>query len=249
MTKTRKLLLKRVYTAIFTALTFVATYIKIDFPIGGMIHLGNFVAIFVALLFGGTIGGIVGSLGMGLFDVLNGYPYTTFVRTFIVKFCFCFIIGSLLRLLLKKDKEYKKLPIMLASLFTIVGTFSLYLYIAKPTLIEEPGLFLLSSILMYVFAIFYIILIFFNNKISRLLRMVIIVSSIGILVNIILEFILRVFFLVIVGGSFDASLIASILKTPSAIVNGFITLVMIFVCFMPVYLATKNINKLNDLEG
>lgn len=247
MSKPKKLILKMVYIALFTALIFVATYVQINFSIGGMIHLGNFVAILVSLLFGGYIGGISASLGMGFYDVLNGYPYTTFVRTFIVKFCFCFIIGVLFRRLLKKEKEPNYLPLILTVLFFAVGSVSLYCYIFKPELIKEPLLFLLSAILMYIFMVFYLILMILRKKMPRMIKGVIISSSIGILINIIFEFILRVFFLFVLGSTFDAAILESTLKMPSAIFNGFITLIMIFITYMPLYLATKNINKLNDL--
>lgn len=237
-----------VYTALFTALIFVATFVNINFStIGGMIHLGNFIAILVSLLFGGFIGGISAALGMGLFDVFGGYPYTTIIRTLIVKFCFCFIIGTLFRIILKKEKKHKGLPFILTCLFFVVGNVSLYCYIFKPIEIKEPILFLLSAILMYIFMIFYIVLIFLWKKISKRTKGVVIASSIGILVNIILEFILRVALLVLFGGVFETAVLESTSKMPSTIFNGFITLIMIFITYMPVYMATKNINKLNDL--
>lgn len=248
MKKTRKLLLKMVYTALFIALTFAATYIKIDFSIGGMIHLGNFVAILAALLFGGLIGGISGSIGMGLYDIIYGYPYTTVIRTFIVKFCFCFIVGSLLRILLKKEKEYKILPLILSIIFFIIGSLSLFLYFTQPELLKEPLLFLLSAILMYVFSILFLVLLLIGHKIQKLLRLVILSSSIGVMVNVILEFILRTLFLVLVGENFHSAVVASILKTPSALVNSIITIMMVFIFFMPLYLSTRKINSLNDIE-
>lgn len=57
------------------ALVFVATLINIKLPIGqgGLIHLGNVPLFLFAILFGKKTGAIVGSFGMGLFDLMGGW--------------------------------------------------------------------------------------------------------------------------------------------------------------------------------
>ena len=66
----KKVLYNMVIIALFTALTFVGTYVQI--PLGtSKVHLGNFVCILAGLLCGGLVGGISGSLGMGLNDLLS----------------------------------------------------------------------------------------------------------------------------------------------------------------------------------
>lgn len=57
------------------ALVFVATLINIKLPIGqgGLIHLGNVPLFLFAILFGKKTGAIVGSFGMGLFDLMSGW--------------------------------------------------------------------------------------------------------------------------------------------------------------------------------
>lgn len=246
MKNSKKILIKMIYCAVFSTLTFVATYIKIDFPIGGMIHLGNFVAIIVSLLFGGNIGGLIGSIGMGLFDLINGYAITTVLRTFIVKFVFCFIIGHLFRKLIKSSSNAKFLPLIISGILLTLGTLSLIYYLTN---YKNESLFLFSSIFLYIFAIFFIVLFIIYFKTNRLLKQAIIASTIGIIVNIILEFGLRILLLVIFGATLEASYLEAIMKTPAAIINGIITLIMTFVCFMPIYLATRKINKLNDLTN
>ncbi len=237
-----------IYTALFTALTFAATYIKINFSIGGMIHLGNFVAILAALLFGGKIGGISGSLGMGLYDIINGYPYTTFIRTFIVKFCFCYIIGCLFRYLLKKEKEQYKVSIVLFIVSLIIASLSLTIYCVKPSFVKEPLIFIFTSILLFIFSLSFLILFLYKNKIGKWIQSMMISTSIGIMINVVLEFILRTFFFVLLGQDFHSSILTSILKTPSALINGVITILLVCIFYKPLYLATRKINLLNDIE-
>ena len=120
MSKNKKLLTKISIIAILTALCFAGTFVQIKMPSGDMIHLGNFVMIIAALLLGGLEGGFVGSFGMGLYDVIYyTQKPTTIFRTLILKFLIGFIVGSLFRLIIKKDLKAR--PI----LFTISG-FRIY---------------------------------------------------------------------------------------------------------------------------
>lgn len=76
--------LELVQIALFTALTFVFTWlINIRLPFvgtGGLIHLGNVPLFIGAMLFGKKLGAISGGVGMGLFDLLSGWaawaPFT-----------------------------------------------------------------------------------------------------------------------------------------------------------------------------
>ena len=87
------LLKKVVLVAIFSALCCAATYLQIRMPAGDFVHLGNFVMIIAALLLGGVEGGAVGSLGMGIYDLINYAGKTsTILRTFILKFIIGFIV-------------------------------------------------------------------------------------------------------------------------------------------------------------
>lgn len=73
--------------ALFAALTFLGTTIKIPVPTGGFIHLGNSIFLLAVLLIGYKKGALAGGLGFAIFDILNGYaieaPYFIF-ESFIV---------------------------------------------------------------------------------------------------------------------------------------------------------------------
>ncbi|MGP1569487.1 MAG: ECF transporter S component [Eubacteriales bacterium] len=72
-------------TAIFIALTFLATWlIKAQIPFfaakGGLVHLGNVPLFVAAMVYGRKTGAIAGAFGMALFDLMGGWflwaPFT-----------------------------------------------------------------------------------------------------------------------------------------------------------------------------
>ncbi len=76
-----------VITAVFIAMTFVATMcINIRLPIaanGGLIHIGDIPVFIAAVIFGRKTGMYAAAFGMGLFDLLSGWavwaPFTFFI--------------------------------------------------------------------------------------------------------------------------------------------------------------------------
>jgi len=108
-----KTLLTLILTSVFSALSFVLTMFNIPLPIGGMIHLGNFVCILAGLLFGPVVGGISGSLGMGLYDIVMGYNPTSYIRTFICKFVMGFVAGLIYH-------NYKNNKVVIKTLVSVV---------------------------------------------------------------------------------------------------------------------------------
>ena len=74
-----------VVTAMFIALTYViTTYINVRIPFlaanGGLVHLGNVPVFLAAVLYGKRTGALTGAIGLGLFDLTNGWiawaPFT-----------------------------------------------------------------------------------------------------------------------------------------------------------------------------
>lgn len=62
-----------VFVALFAALTFVGTTIKIPLPTGAFVHMGNVMVLLAVLLLGYVRGSLAGGLGFFIFDLLNGY--------------------------------------------------------------------------------------------------------------------------------------------------------------------------------
>ena len=240
VSKKERILIKMIYIALFSALCFVGTIISI--PIGtSKVHLGNFFCILAGLLCGGIVGGLAGSLGMGLNDLVFGYPYTSYIRTFIVKFLMGFIVGSLFRMLLKKETPKKILVPVCLVLTTILYSYSIYLFVKNS---DKQLLFIFSSIL-FAIVLFLTIISFKIKDISKCLIFSLVVS---VFVNVVGEFLLRILFLMLAGGTYKSSVITSIGKLPGALLTSIVTIVLITVLFFPIYKATYRINKLDDLK-
>lgn len=89
---------KIVLTALMAALCYVAfTFLKIPIPTFGgdyvALHIGNAFCVLAALLLGGVYGGLAGSLGMTIADLLDPVYLTSAPKTFILKLCIGLIAG------------------------------------------------------------------------------------------------------------------------------------------------------------
>ncbi|HXK96591.1 MAG TPA: ECF transporter S component, partial [Limnochordia bacterium] len=85
-----------VLIGLFAAICYVSLYLRIPIPspVGRpFLHMGNMFVILAALLFNGFIGGAAGSLGMGLYDIVNGYGSSA-LRTFVLKFGIGVVVGK-----------------------------------------------------------------------------------------------------------------------------------------------------------
>jgi uncharacterized membrane protein len=85
--KTDKRIQNLVLIALFAALTFIGTMIKIPLPTGAFIHFGNAVVLLGVLLIGYWQGSLAGGIGFFIFDILNGFateaPYFL-IESFVV---------------------------------------------------------------------------------------------------------------------------------------------------------------------
>ena len=89
---------KLVLTALMADLCYVAfTFLKIPIPTPGgdttALHIGNAFCVLAALLLGGGYGGVAGSLGMTIADLLDPVYITSAPKTFILKLCIGLIAG------------------------------------------------------------------------------------------------------------------------------------------------------------
>lgn len=87
-------ILKLAMSGLFAALSYVAfMYLKIDLPGGTALHVGNAFCVLCALLLGGAYGGVAGSLGMTIADLMSPQYVSSAPKTFILKFCIGLITG------------------------------------------------------------------------------------------------------------------------------------------------------------
>lgn len=264
MTKRKDLLLKITLTAIFSAVVFGLTFVNVPLPTGAKVHLGNFACVLAGLLLGPIVGGVSGSLGMGLNDIASGYSWDTFLRTFIVKFLLGFVVGLLFKILIKKDKATRITLYSLTGVFFIGFVGSLILYIVSPEYVSKgevvpftkgitvslfgvekvASLSILVPIFLGVFFLILAGLIFFlailvkkNKERERVYLAVSTVTAISVIVNTLGEFFLRWLFKGIALSSSEAALVDSITKLPSNLITGVVTILFVTIIYLPVYLA------------
>ena len=248
----KKVLYNMVIIALFTALTFVGTYVQI--PLGtSKVHLGNFVCILAGLLCGGLVGGISGSLGMGLNDLLSGYGPDTYIRSFIVKFLLGFIAGALFRYLLKKEKKitYRFYFISGAFLITFITLLVLYLTKGEVIQMDEKRKFTISILLLSLLAVmsvFFFVIQLFVKKINLVQRYVLYVASIASIFNITLEFLIKIPFKVWMASlTWEGATIYAVSSLPSSLITCIVTTLFVTFIYIPLYTATQKINRLNDV--
>ena len=248
----KKVLYNMVIIALFTALTFVGTYVQI--PLGtSKVHLGNFVCILAGLLCGGLVGGISGSLGMGLNDLLSGYGPDTYIRSFIVKFLLGFIAGALFRYLLKKEKKITYRFYFISGAFLITFITLLVLYLTKGEVIQMDAkrkftISILLLSLLAVMSVFFFVIQLFVKKINLVQRYVLYVASIASIFNITLEFLIKIPFKVWMASlTWEGATIYAVSSLPSSLITCIVTTLFVTFIYIPLYTATQKINRLNDV--
>lgn len=265
--------LKRIIViAVLIALCFSATFIQIKMPTGDMVHLGNFVMILAALLLGGIEGGLVGSLGMGIYDLIFYFSKpSTILRTFILKFLIGFIVGYLFRLILKKKLKPEKILLAFSIFFLLLFTGSIILFFTADlsTVNFENGLSstfhnvfgddesikisLLIPVFSLLFGIGMIISLILAHTFSYRSKAALFAITIAILVNILGEFVFRWllegFFNIYVyskGTGFSESLITATAKIPGSLITGFISILLTALIYEPVYKGVKTSAEFKD---
>ncbi len=242
MSKERSLLIKIIYCAIFIALCFGGTFISI--PLGtSKIHLGNLFCVLAGLLCGPLIGGLAGSLGMGFCDIALGYGWNTYLRSFIVKFLFGFVVGLLFRICLKKKINGTLMLGIATGVGLIAFGWILYGYLTNGSGYSLTAV-IASSILCGILLIA-LIASFWMPVSTKCLLFALVC---GLLVNVVGEFFLRILFSIMLGTTFEAAFIASVSKLPAALFTSIVTIIFALVFFYPLYFATRNLNQANDLN-
>lgn len=242
MKRNRKILLKLIYISMFSALSFIGTMIFIPFG-ASKIHLGNLVCILAGLLCGGWIGGLSGSIGMGLNDIVMGYGPETYVRTFILKFLMGFIAGSLFRLLLKKKANGFLFNLISALSLLAISGYLLYLY-----LVDTPKVTLWIVILSFALSLLFLVVSFLSKKLDQTLNCLSFSLVVSIAVNVIGEFFVRMVINMIIGITYPEALAISLTKLPASLITSLLTILLVLPLFYPLYHATKRFNAFNDLE-
>ena len=108
-------ILKLAETALLAALCFVSfTFLQIKIPVPGgdatSLHIGNAFCVLGALLLGGWYGGLAGSIGMTIADIMDPVYIVGAPKTFVLKLCIGLITGLVAHKIAKinesNDKKY-----------------------------------------------------------------------------------------------------------------------------------------------
>ena len=107
--------MKLAQTALLAALCFVSfTFLQIKIPMPGgdatSLHIGNAFCVLGALLLGGWYGGLAGTIGMTIADLMDPIYITGASKTFFLKLCIGLIVGLVAHHIAKindsTDKKY-----------------------------------------------------------------------------------------------------------------------------------------------
>lgn len=231
---------------LFAALCYVALdffRIPIPSPVGKpFIHMGNMFVILAALLFNGVTGGLSGSIGMGLWDIIHGYADTCYV-TFILKFGIGFFTGLIASKGNKKEAKSPVLYLGIASAFFIILGI-VFLVIATTignvfdvVMINDSQKQLVISPLLYIFSLILgvclLIACIMIKNISIKMQYAILGAVSGIAFNVLGEFTFKVITLTLAGSKFIPAVLASAANLPATIINGAFSIIVALVLYAP----------------
>lgn len=120
-----------IYVGMFAALCTVATYIKVPFGNGAMVHLGTAMIFTLSILFGGKYSGPAAAIGSTFFDILGGFSHYT-LWSFFIKGIAGYIAGSIAHVNDNKGKNLalNVFALLVAAAWTLVG------YVGAWTVVE-----------------------------------------------------------------------------------------------------------------
>lgn len=239
-----------VLIGLFSALCYVALLFKIPIPspVGKpFLHMGNMFVILAALLFSGTIGGLSGSIGMGLFDLMNGYA-SSVPKTLLLKFGIGAIVGIVAS---KGDKEDAKSPIKFISIASVILIcIGIILFIISMTLGNEITITgiekkLVVNPVLYIFSLILGIglgcVCISAKKLSIKVQYAILGAVAGIAFNLVGEFLFGVITLLFAGSGFTAALLSSAVSLPATLINGSFSIFVAVVLYVPLSKSIKNL--------
>lgn len=243
---------KIVLISLLSALCYIILYIKVPIPapVGNpFFHFGNMFVLLFALLFGGPIGGLAGSIGMGLFDLLNGYHLYA-PKTIILKFLIGITCGAVFGFANKSLKDkMNAIVLSLGVLFLLIGGAVHAVCISTGGVIQVEstgstlGISPLLYITAYVLAAFMLgCYLFMKNKNDEY-KCALFACTCGIFINILGEFILGALqYMLMTGTPIAASLILSAISLPATLLVGIVSIIVA----VNLYYILKNKTNLLD---
>jgi len=238
-----------VLIGLFAALSYVALLFKIPIPspVGKpFLHMGNMFVILAALLFSGLIGGLSGSIGMGLFDFMNGYA-SSLPKTILLKFGMGVIVGIVAS---KGRKNNAKSPvkwlIIASAIFSLIGIILLILSLMRGNEIAVSGIEkkLVVNPVLYIFSLIMggsLALVSLKaKKLSINIQYAILGAVAGIAFNLAGEFLFGVVGLLLIGSRFIPAVLSSAISLPATLINGSFSIFAAVTLYIPLSKAISN---------
>ncbi len=218
----REKIINITFIALFAALSYISLLLFF-FPFAQMyVHFGNLIVVLAALLVGGWQGGLAGSIGMGLFDLLNGHADSS-PKTFLLKFLIGFTVGVVFKLL-SSFKKYPTIPLLISGFASLLVSAGLLIYtftsngrFGGKAVVLSP-IFILIGILCITFALL-------KTKFSPKTASAIVGAVCGMIVNISGEIVWKTVQFSLAGSSLKAALSTAIVSQGSTLINAGIAII------------------------
>lgn len=230
-------LLRLVLISLFAALSFVILIVfRIPYPapVGSpFLHFGNAVVILAALLLGGWQGGLAGSIGMGLNDVVYGYGFYA-IETVILKFGIGLFTGLVARVGIRHPERNPRTGLGIASgLSLLFGGIllagKLFGWSGFEKFANLAYIFLLSlGVLLAAATVLAVRSLVTNEVLFAVLGAVT-----GIAWNVFGEFAGGTIMAMLSGAQWQAAMIASLLSLPATFINGAFSIVVAVLIYVP----------------
>lgn len=240
LSKNKRIIFNIVFVALFAALCYVSVFINIPIPsiVGRpMIHLGNFVLVIASLFLGSVFGGTAGAIGMGLYDLMNGYGIWM-LKTVTLKFIYGFSTGFVFKKCLEKLPNVKKMLLISSCLFFVLGIVFVVLrfsFHGEINLSSDSKVIIYDCLYIFSFVVGIFLFVVRLLKIESITKYAVISSTIGVFVNIIGEFIAKVIKMLIVKTSFEVSILSAVASLPATFLNGLVVILLVCLFFLPLY--------------
>ncbi len=247
MNKSAKISLRQIIiTGLFAAICYVALYFKIPVPspVGNpFLHLGNMFVLLAAMLFGGMVGGLSGSIGMGLFDIMNGWASSA-LKTFVLKFGIGIVTGVVVS---RGKRDGAKSPVKAIALASVVALilgcsiliirilYGNQIVIGESTLVISPVLYLFTLII----GVFLAVIAIVSKKLKIDLQYAVLGASAGIGFNLVGEFLFGAIKLMLLGSAAIPAMLSSAISLPATLINGTFSIAGAIALYLPLSRATQ----------
>lgn len=131
---TSKRLTNQIELSLFAALIFISVEL-LRIPVGAQfIHLGNALVVVAVLLYGARRAALVAAIGLGLFDMINGYAAVVWI-TVLEALVVCYLLHVIYEKLLKSVDK----PMIIVAIGLLAAAAKLVMNLVKYSLIAYFG--------------------------------------------------------------------------------------------------------------